>query len=117
MGATLAEKFCAHHRLEPERFVDSMFWRCLHRRAWLLVPLLRAFDPEYFQADYDLLHSVGKLTSAEQLEEELQDYYSHSGNYGYLRRGLRLRVSVRRLAKIVHQFLPGRTSADSRAPH
>lgn len=108
---TLAELYCAHYRVQADRFVSSMFWRCLHRRAWIFVPLLKLLRSDYFEPDRELIRDVGRLTRANGLTEDLADFHTHPLNRGFLRRRLGLRVSVRRLTREVHHLLPGRASA------
>ncbi len=108
---TFAELYCQKHGISPQRYVSSMFWRCLHRRTWLFVPILKLFSPDYFSADYDLIRDVGRLTRADGLTEDLADFHTHPRNFGFARHRLRLRVSVRRVTKEVHRMLPGRAAA------
>lgn len=108
--ATFAELYCQKHGVSPNRYVASMFWRCLHRRTWLCVPILKLFSPDYFSADYDLIRDVGRLTRADGLTEDLADFHTHPRNSGFARHRLRLRVSVRRVTKEVHRVLPGRAA-------
>ncbi len=99
---TFAELFCERYRVAPENFSRAVFWRCLHRRTWLLVPLLR-LDSDYFAPDLDLIRDIGRLTRASGLPEDLADFYSHPRNNGFLHRRLRLRLSVGRVTRLVHQ--------------
>ncbi len=110
--ATFAELYCQQRGIPPERFMRSLFWRCLHRRTWLLVPLLKLCSRDYFSADYDLIRDVGRLTRANGLTEDLADFHTHPRNIGFARHRLRLRLSVRRITKEVHRLLPGRASTN-----
>jgi hypothetical protein len=118
--ATFEEKFCEQYRVARDRYADAMFWRCLHRRTWLLAAVIRMIGTEYFAADYDLIRGVGRLSTADGLDDELDNFYSHLGNHGFFRRRLRMRISVRRLITIVHALLPGGSTPprnfDSRPP-
>ena len=109
--ATFTELYCQRYRVRTERYVRSMFWRCLHPRTWLLVPFLKLIAPDYFAADYDLIRNVGRLTHAGGLTEDLADFHTHPLNGSFARRRLRLRLSVRRVTKQVHRLLPGRAQA------
>jgi hypothetical protein len=117
---TFEEKFCAEYGVARERYEDAVFWRCLHRPAWVFAAVLRMVSSEYFAADYDLIRGVGRLRTAERLGDELDNFYSHLGNHGFFRRRLRMRISVRRLITIVHVLLPGQSTParnfDSRPP-
>src|SRR5687767_1294510 len=89
-----AARFCERYHVRPEDYADAMLRRCLHRRALVLVPLLRLFDREFFQPDYEFIRNVGQLTFARTWGEDAAEFYSHPRNVGFLRRKLRIRVSV-----------------------
>ena len=117
--ATFSELFCERHHIAPDRYVRAMFWRCLHRRAWVLVPFIRFVDDDYFSPDYDLIRGVGRITKASELAGELADFYSHPKSHTFAHRRLGLRVSVGRLSRVVFELLPGRSrrlETDTRAP-
>lgn len=107
---TFAELFCERHRVRPDDFVHVVFRRCLHRRTWVCVPLLRLLRRDYFAADYELIRDVGRLTHARGLGNDLADYYSHPGNIGFLRRRLKLRLSIGRVTRLVHSVLASERS-------
>ena len=102
--ATFSELFCERYRVHPDRFASAVFWRCLHRRAWLVAPLVRAVSAEYFAADYDLIRDIGRLTQPERLADDLADFYSHPRNIGFARRRLKLRLSIRRVTRLVNHI-------------
>jgi hypothetical protein len=108
---TFAEVFCQHYQIAPENYERAMFWRCLHRRACLLVPLLRATSSDYFAPDMDLIRAVGRVTHASRLREELADFHSHPFNLSFARRRLRLRVSTTRTTRLVRRLM--RSQADA----
>lgn len=103
--SSFAESFCQRYRVAPERYAGAMFWRCLHRRALVFVPLLRQAVPDYFAADYDLIRSVGRLKKPGELPGEIADFRSHPSNRDFLRRTLKLRVSARRVARLVNKVM------------
>jgi len=83
-----------------------MFWRCLHRRGLPLAPFILLVNRQYFAADYELITSVGRLTNGARLNDELDDFRSHSRNRGFVRRRLRIRVSGARLSGVFYRVLP-----------
>lgn len=114
---TFAELFCERYRVHPDRFNRAVFWRCLHRRAWLVAPFLRVLSPNYFAADYDLIRDIGRLTRAGALGDDLADFYSHPRNIGFARRRLKFRLSIRRVTKLVNGvFAAPAAPIDSDAP-
>ena len=111
--ATFAELFCEHYRIPPERFVSAVFFRCLHRRTWVFVPLLRLAAADYFAADHQLIRDAGRLTRASALADELADFNAHPDNINFARRRLKLRVSAHRLARLVRRMLPEPHAAEA----
>lgn len=109
--ATFAELYCRHYGVAAKNFERSMFWRCLHRRAWPLVAVVRIFNRDYFAPDMELIRDLGRRTQATSLTEDIADYHSHPMNVGVLRHRLRIRISIRRVSKEAHRLLPGRAPA------
>jgi len=101
---TFAEKFCQDNRIDPERYEEEILRRALYPRAARFRPLLRLI-PGYFAADYNLIQAVGRLTEIRGFDDAEMDYHQHGGNSGFLHRTLGLRLSVRRLKKLVHATL------------
>lgn len=82
-----------------------MFWRCLHRRALLLAPVIMAFKPQYFSPDFDLIASVGQMSDATHMSQEMADFRGHPWNHGFVRSRLRIRVSGARVCKMVQRVM------------
>ncbi len=98
---TFAEKYCAENKIERERFREEVMLRVLYPRVLHIRTLLKLI-PGYFEPDYELIDGVGRLTDMKGFDNEETDFVRHSGNRGFLRNTLGLRVSVRRLKKLVH---------------
>ena len=109
---TFQELFCERYCVHPDKFASAVFWHCLHRRAWLIAPFVRYLTPEFFAADYDLIRDMGRLTRARALADDLADFYSHPNNVGFARRRLKVRLSVRRVTKLVHHVFAAANAAD-----
>ncbi len=101
-----AERFCAHHRIRHEGYARAMFWRCLHRWAVPVAPFILWIHRQYFAADYEFILGVGAITSRGALHAEIEDYETHPFNRGFFRRGLKLRVSVKRVTDNVAAVMP-----------
>ena len=106
MRKTFAELFCGHHRLPPEKYAEVMARHCLYRRTLVVWPLLRLLHKGYFDADLDFISNVGLLRQPEDLKDEINAFFRHRGNRGFLRRVLRLRVSARRVGHTVQTLMP-----------
>ena len=111
---TFAELFCRAHDVEANDYADAMFWRSLHRRALFVAPFVKLFAPDYFQPDYELIRAVATLTSTQALADALSDFNFHPGNHGWKRRRLKLRVSGRRVTRIVLEHLPSGQNSPTR---
>jgi len=100
MAETFAERFCNHHRLQPEQYRRAMLQSCFHRRALIFLPFLSRISPGHFEADYELISVVGLMRNPESFNDEIRAFHDHPHNRRFLRRNLRLRVSVKRLRRV-----------------
>lgn len=98
---TFAERFCAQHRVQPEAFDRVVLRRCLYPHARLVRPFLVAAYPDHFEADLDLVRSVGRIVRLTDFALETAEYRYHPANTGTLHRFFKLRISVRRLRHLV----------------
>lgn len=103
--ASFAYRYCAKHGLRPDRYEQVVLRRSLHRQAWLLYPLL-ACHPSYFSADRALIRSAGLCLTMWDFDTETLDFPNHPDNRGWLRGSLKLRLSGRRLRRLVREVLP-----------
>jgi len=76
---------------------------------------LLALIPDYFAPDLRLIRYVGRLRRAEDLRYEEIGFDQDRANRGLLRRTLRLRVSTRRLRRIVERTLGRSSRGDQRS--
>jgi hypothetical protein len=102
---TFRESYCEKHRCGPEAFERKVFWRCLYRHAWLIAPVIMLFNESYFAADWDLISRVGDSASRRRVKEEIDDYFHHPTNTGWVRLGLRVRLSSHALRSLARQYL------------
>ncbi len=98
---TFAELYCEQHQIPPENFRQAVFWRSLARRAWLLAPFIFLLKRDFFAADFEFVARIGRVTTAGQLREELNNFRPHPWHDPFLRRVLKIRVSGRRAARLV----------------
>jgi hypothetical protein len=102
---TFAAKYCAQHGLLPKRYEQVVLRRSLHLGARLFYPLL-AWRPSYFAADFALVRAAGRCRTVWDFDTETLDFPNHPDNRGWLRGVLKLRLSVRRLRRLVREVLP-----------
>jgi hypothetical protein len=107
---TFAELYCDRHAKAAEHFERAVLRRCLHLPARPLVPALRVIHPDFFAPDLELIRSVGRLRRDSDFSLEVQGFRDHPGNQHWLRRHLRLRISTRRLRRLLRDTLAGAPS-------
>jgi hypothetical protein len=100
--ATFGERFCARHSVAPGKYEETVLRRSLYPTARVLQPILM-LKANHFAADREFIRGVGRLTRFSSFDSEAQDYLYHPNNRGFLRRVLRLRVSIRRLSRMVQE--------------
>lgn len=101
MNGTFAEIFCRRLGIGLARYADAMLLRCLYPWAVPLLPVIRLVAPDYFASDLRLVHAVGRLASPRGLAGELAVFRRDPEQRNFLRRRLRLRISSRRVARLV----------------
>ncbi|HEY1111719.1 MAG TPA: hypothetical protein VGE76_23895 [Opitutaceae bacterium] len=100
---TFKAAYCTTHACPPEHFGSRVFRKVIHRRAMPAAIVLRTLNPDFFQADFELIQAAGEATDARQLEEHLQDYRLDSRNLRWARRCAFLRISTRRLRRLARK--------------
>lgn len=105
-----ASRYCAKYGVLPKRYEQAVLRRSLHLGARLLYPLL-ACRPSYFAADRELVRAIGGCRTLWDFDTETLDFRNHPDNRGWLRGTLKLRLSVRRLRRLVREVLPPGQSA------
>jgi len=103
----LAELFCARHGVAPASCQNEIFRRTLYPRARLLAPLLTFLNPKHFDSDFEFIQGVAQLRSREKLADEIDYFCGHPRNQGFWREVLSLRISIRRMEKLVEATFNG----------
>lgn len=103
---TFAARFCEREGLPPEEFRTVLFHRTLYAHARLIAGLVRWLKPRHFLADHEFIEDVGYLRSLQEFSQALGNFVEHPSNWGPLRRKFRIRVSARRMLKIVRTVFP-----------
>jgi hypothetical protein len=102
---TFAECYCEQHALALTEFVRVVRARCLYPHARLCEHFIRLLRPNYFAADTDLIAAAGALSHLRDLPAEFSEYHSHPANSGWGHRLLHLRVSSRKLRRLMRATL------------
>jgi hypothetical protein len=98
---TFASLYCRKHRVRPDRFVASVFWKTIFPRAHFWgVPIFVIWSRE-FSADRDFIAQAGQVENVEQYLEVAEIFHRWPGCRSFLRGKLGLRVSSRRVHRLV----------------
>ena len=106
MKKTFAEIFCSHRALPPDRFAPVLLRETYYPHAAAVASLVRLLSPDGFVLDQELVRGVGLISRRDQLAGVLTDFRIDSRNRGLLRSRLRLRVSTRRMQRVVYDLMP-----------
>jgi len=99
--STFASLYCTRHRLRPDRFVASVFWKTILPRAhYWGIPIFLIWSRE-FSVDRDFIAQAGKVETMEQYLEVEEVFHRWPSCRSFLRGKLGLRVSSRRLRRLV----------------
>ncbi len=102
----LQEVFCERYHCSASEFTNKMFWRCLYRRSWPIAWVMKRLQPDFFRNDFILLQQIACDTSLRQIEMALQDFrFLNQTHGGWLRGGLRVRLSGRHLLELSKKLL------------
>jgi hypothetical protein len=103
--------YCARWHVPPEQFRSDLLSRALYPHARPVMPLLRRINGQHCQADFEFIDDVAYLEKIEGFQDALDCFAGHFSNHGFLRRRLRLRISARRMWRVVREILPGTPAA------
>ena len=105
-GPRFRDVFCRRFGIAAERYEIELMKRCLSRRARLLAPLIRLVSPRFFALDELFADSIGRVRQKKEFKDELTGFFDHPANSTWLRRSLKLRLSVFRLRNVAREVLP-----------
>jgi hypothetical protein len=99
-----ADCYCQRHGIFREAFMLAVLHRTLHPHVRPFFSLILEFRPQYFAPDFDFVVTVGRVRHYRDYESAVSEFAAHPANQGLLRRWLRLRVSARRMRRLVHEI-------------
>jgi hypothetical protein len=101
---TFASLYCKKHRLRGNQFVVSVFWKTIFPRAHFWgYPIFVIWSRE-FSADREFIAQAGQVETMEQYMEAEEIFHRWPGCRSFLRGTLGLRVSSRRLRRLVTEL-------------
>ncbi len=106
--------YCRRRGIAPSAFARELLLRSIYPHARPLFGLLTHLDRGHFEADLEFIVDVGQLRRRTDFGDAAESYLSHPANKGFLRRRLKLRISIRRMLAIVADILPQQLPSDLR---
>jgi hypothetical protein len=111
---TLAERFCRHYAVAPEGFEPALIERTLNPHARALQRLLQLMPRDYFASEIELARRIGAIKTPSELEAVIVAFHAHPVSRRALSRGLRVRMSLSRLRRLVGQIFVGSVHGSAR---
>ncbi len=105
------DNFCTARGCGSEEFASEIFWRCRHRHAVALAPVVMVLQPDYFSPDRDLIAHLGRVWTMRELDAELRDFMHDARNQPWWRMRGRVRLSTQRLRRIARPHLAAAPAA------
>jgi len=103
----LRSVFCEKFKCSEAEFEKRAFRKCLYFPAKLTAPLLRLFEPNWFERDLLLIRHLGNAKTWQQVMAELDAYHFREHlKRSYARTVLHLRVSARKANKLASELFP-----------
>lgn len=105
MTDNFSGQFCRHFKIPAGHYRAAVLNRTLYPPARWLRPVLSLIDRNYFSVENDYIDGVGRIHRARELTNESHEFSHHPVNRRFLRRTLRLRVSVGRMRTLVNHVM------------
>ena len=104
---TFQEIFCENRQCDLAEFKDRVFWCCVYRQTVPLAYVLRKLNPAFFADDDTLIRQVALDRDLEEIDANLKDFhYVNRARRHWLRTGLKVRVSGRKVASLARTLFP-----------
>ena len=99
-------RYCRTRGVLPAAFANQLLLETLYPHARPLLGLLTQLNPDHFRADYEFIEDVSRMQHHTDFGDAVECYITHPANAGFLRRRLRLRISVRRMLRLANDVFP-----------
>jgi hypothetical protein len=109
--------FCEKFGCPPEVYEERAFWKCLYWHARFLAPVIRKISPDFFFEDFKFIRYLGDSLGVRDASVDIRNFGDvNRRNLGFLRTGLKIRVSGQKASRLVHQLFPEAQEAEAAAP-
>lgn len=102
---TFAELYCELRGLSPHEYTEAVLKETLYPQARMLKRLLPLVASRHFASDVEFVNSVGLLRRFRDYTLESEEFAHHPENSGFWRITANLRVSTRRMRRLVRRTL------------
>ena len=99
--STFGELHAIRHSLPLESVEHDILRRCFYPHARALRPLVSLVVRDHFNAEHELARTIARQFRLRDAETEIEEYRGRFTGFGVLRRRLRLRLSTRRLHRLL----------------
>lgn len=106
------ELYCQCTGLRRSQFVTDVLQRTLYPHARPCLRLLEALDDQHFHPDYEFIEDVSLMRRPGDFSTAMRNFLEHPRNRSFLRRRLRMRISVRRMLALVNHVNPPVLTSD-----
>ena len=113
---TFKQRFLEKTGGNPDDFIRDILRLTLPLHARLLLPFARILEQSVLAADYDLISDIAQLTSRREFSDSVGVRRFHPANRGFLRKVVRVRVSIARLHRLVYDVMRPADGRSSTAP-
>ena len=114
MALNFQSAFCQHFGCSPKEYERGLFRRGFYLHARLLSPVLRRFDPHFFDEDLAVVRDLAEMTNREVIDGELSFFHGRNvRDKNWLRRTLLLRLSVAKLRRVCTRVCRTMPQADA----
>jgi len=100
--STFAERYCERFHVHPSDFEVHVLRRAFYPAARLLSSFV-SIKNDFFIPDREFVRMTAELTTPKKFFNPADEFMTAPENRSFIRRRLRLRVSVRRLRSLVHE--------------
>ena len=111
---TFAELYCEQRGISPENYAHEVLRETLYPHARFLAGLVRLLRSRHFAADIEFVADVGQIRRYRDYATESEGYAHHPENRGFLRAVLNVRISSRRMRRLVRTTLHATVSPRER---
>lgn len=116
-GLPFKSLFCEKFGCPPAECEEQAFRKCLYSHARFLAPVLRKFSRDFFLEDFKFIRYLGDSVGVRDAMVDIRNYSDvNRRNTGFLRTGLKIRVSGQKASRLVHHLFQEAQNAETASP-